>query len=424
VRLNRRILANVVVFAIGFVVMVTWAVQQVVSVDQLDQPYRISAEFDNAFGVLPNAEVTYLGVGIGTVTSVRRVAEGVRIDLKIQRGERVPADATAGIARKSAIGEPYIDFRPADNATASTGVLEPGAVVPKSRTRVPLEFSELLKSASALISSIPPEDVQTLLHEASIGLEGRSEALRALAGASDQLSATFAARTDALDRLATNNTRLTHVVTLHRDDLGSSLTNLRLLADTLKKSKGDTSLLLDRGALLLGETADLVAAEKPNLDCDLKVLGVVIDETSTPRRLAELRAIFEIGPKAFGGLYDSIDVEADGPWIRVGNISNPENPPAQYIPPKAVPPVQPVAACASALRAASASGDYRPRSGGAGGSSTLPATGGPVGLALFSGGALGASWLVTRRLRRRHGVWAGPRRNRAVMLPKRVVGGG
>jgi phospholipid/cholesterol/gamma-HCH transport system substrate-binding protein len=406
-RLNRRIVLNVIVFSIGFIVMTTWAVRQVVSVDQLDKPYSIAAEFPNAFGVVPNAEVTYLGVGYGTVTQVKRVPSGVRIDMKIERDKRIPVGATAMITRKSAIGEPYVDFSPPDGATgAPTAFLQAGAVIDRDHTRVPLEFSELLRSASALVAAIPPDDVHTLVHEAAVGLDGRSDSLRAMAEAGDRLSATFAARTEALDRLATNNTRLTAVVTAHRGDLGSSIASLRQVADTLRRSQGDTSLLLDRGSSFLTETADLVGTEKANLDCDLKVLTVLLDETSTPRRLQELGALLDIGPKAFDGLYDSIDVEPDGPWIRVGNISNTENPPAQYAPPKQLPPVQQVPACTSALQAArvataastaGTSGDYRPRTAPAG--EPLPATG--AAGAGTAGGLLLAAGLVTRRLRRR-----------------------
>ena len=401
-RLNRRVLINVGFFLVMFGVMTSWAVQQVVSVDQLEKPYPLQAEFVNAFGVLPDAEVTYLGVGYGTVEAVERIPGGVRIDLNIERGRRIPAGATALISRKSAVGEPYIDFAPPVDATPDGPWLEPGDVVPLERTTVPLEFSELLRSASGVIGSIPPEKLTTLIHELAVGLEGRSEDLRTLAEAGDELAATFAAETELLDRLTSNNTRLTRVLTEHRGDLASTLASLRHVSETLKTARGDTSLLLDRGSLLLTELSALVASQKANLDCDLGVLDVLLDETTTPRRLAELRALLEIGPKAYAQFYDTVDLEPDGPWIRVGNVSNETNPPAQYVPPRELPRVAEVEACRSQLRAVSllstsASGDYRPRAGGV--MRSLPATG-AVGAA-SGGGLLLAGWAITAHLRLR-----------------------
>ena len=50
-RRNKRVLANLAFFTFLFVVMVGWAVELVVSVDQIDKPYNLAAEFANAFGV-------------------------------------------------------------------------------------------------------------------------------------------------------------------------------------------------------------------------------------------------------------------------------------------------------------------------------------------------------------------------------------
>ncbi|HEX2851267.1 MAG TPA: MCE family protein [Acidimicrobiales bacterium] len=371
-------------FAIAFVVMVAWAVNQVVSVDQIARPYRVSAQFANAFGIVKNAEVTYLGVTYGGVTSVHLEHDGVRVDMDIERGKRIPADATAMITRKSAIGEPYIDFEPTQTDTGRGPFLRDGDLVPRSRTAVPLEFSELLRSASALVASVPPDDVGSLVHELSVGLNGRSGDLRTMADATDKLAATFASRTDTLDRLAANNTKLTHVVTEHREALGSSISDLNLLAQTLDKSKGNTSVLLERGATLLTQTGDLVAAEKGNLDCSLKDLTVVIDETSTPHRLQGLSALLTYGPPAYAGLWDSVDHEADGPWLRVGNIANTENPPAQYVPPKKLPAVNAVPACDSPLRPVA----LRPGpGGGVGGTGGAASAGGSSAVGAGSGRA-------------------------------------
>ena len=408
-RITRRVLVNVGFFLLMFGVMVAWAVEQVVSVDSLEQPYPLAAEFANAFGVLPNAEVTYLGVGYGTVERVERVPGGVRIDMNIERGRRIPAMATALISRKSAVGEPYIDFAPPAGVTdaADGPFLEPGDLVPRERTAVPLEFSELLRSASGVIASIPPEKLTTLIHEVAVGVEGRSEDLRALAVAGDELAATFAAETELLDRLAVDNTRLTRVFTEHRGDLASTLASLRQVSETLKTSRGDTSLLLDRGSVLLTELSALVASQKANLDCDLGVLDQLLDETTTPRRLAELRALLEIGPRAYAQFYDTIDLEPDGPWIRVGNIANDENLPAQYVPPRELPPVAAVQACSSELRAVQltttrASGDYTPRTAAAPPSAApLPATG--AAGAASAGGLLVVGWAATSWVRRRAG---------------------
>jgi phospholipid/cholesterol/gamma-HCH transport system substrate-binding protein len=390
---NRRVLLNLIVFTLAFFVMVGWAVNSIVSVGAIEKPYALSADFANAFGVGANAEVTYRGVPYGAVTRVERRPGGVTIHMRVKRTLQVPNESTASVLRKSVVGEPYVDFEPPAGFTGGGPYLPHGARVPVSRTTIPLEFSELLRSASNLISSIPPEDVQTVLHELAIGLQGRGEALRTLTESGDRLSTTLAAKSETLDRLMANQTKLTHVVTQHRGSLGQSLTDLEQVSATLKAASADTQVLLDRGSRFLGQTADLVSNQKANLDCTLKILEVLVDETTTPRRLAEVRTLLEQGPTAFQHLFDATDVEPDGRWIRVGLTGNNMNPPKQYNPPKALPGVPAVPNCTSALQAAATGEIVRANVAGPG-SQTLPATGGTM--ALLLGFALVGGFVVIR----------------------------
>jgi phospholipid/cholesterol/gamma-HCH transport system substrate-binding protein len=362
---NRRTAFNLAFFTLVAAAFFVWALTNLVKVNAIKRPYNVRATFASAVGLLPNSEVDYLGVTYGTVGSVKRVDGGAEVTMKINRGKKIPLDSQASIFRKSALGEQYIEFTPPDGYKGGGPFYPKDASIPMSRTTVPLEFSELLRSASRLISAIPPDAAGSLVHELAVGLAGRSDSLRQLAEAGDQLGATLASRTSALDRLAANNTRLTHVVTDNRDAFGRSLTDLRQLADSLKTARGDTSVLLVRGSQLLQETADLVAAHKGDLDCDLKTLELVTDTTTTPARLADVATVLDVAPTAFDDLLDATDVDTNAPigpqgrWIRVGfKLNLTHNPPPQFNPPHVLPDPRVVPACDSPLRPAV--GDYRP----------------------------------------------------------------
>ncbi|MEQ1788601.1 MAG: MCE family protein, partial [Acidimicrobiales bacterium] len=332
--MSRRTLVNLIYFNGVFALMLFWAFNNIVSWDRLDQPYRITGDFEQAAGVKGNAEVTYLGVHFGRVSSVERLPDGVRINMKIDKGKEIPVGSTARVFRKSAIGEPYIDFvPPADFDARTTDYMEAGDHVAKEDTTVPLEFSELLRSASALISSIDPEAAGGLLHELSLALDGRSDDLRSLTTSFDEITGTFAARSEQLDRLAENSTRLTAVFADHRLSLSASLESLRALAQTLRDANGDTQVLLDVGPDFLGTTADLVADQKQNLDCLLNDLGTVARTLGQDAPLADLAATIRNGPTAFGYVARAVDQEADGPWVRVNLVLPADQPePPLYTP--------------------------------------------------------------------------------------------
>jgi ABC-type transporter Mla subunit MlaD len=210
-------------------------------------------------------------------------------------------------------------------------------------------------------------------------LQGRTDDLRDLTTSGDRLAATLAERTDALDRLATNNTRLTRVVTEHRQSLGQAVADLRQVADSLDAAKGDVSVLLDRGSRLLGQTADLVAKHKGDLDCTLKVANLLVTRLTQPDQLARLEALVRVGPTAFDRVWAAREIETTGPypgvWVRVGFLANPtHNLAPQFTPPKELPAPPAVPLCASPLVG---TGSYRPTSSPGGVVGRLAATGGP-----------------------------------------------
>ena len=382
--MRRRININLTVFAIGFVVMIFWLISNVVSFKQVDQPYSVNADFDNAFGVLGNAEVSYIGVPIGHVSGVRRINGGVRIAMSIDKGRRIPVGSTANIQRKSAIGEQYVDFFPPKTPDPSGAVLKNGAHINRDHTTVPLEFSEFLRSASGVLGALPPDAVGTIVHELSLGLDGRADSLRQLSTAGDKFSQTLASRTAALDRVAVNGGRLTAALADHRASLGASIDNLAALNAALAAGKDDLATVLDKGAPLIQELADLVGNHKAELDCDLKVLEVVVDLSSTPAQVDGLRALLTFAPKAFAGVWDARDIEADGVWVRVSNIVDPNSPANQFVPPRPLPPVVGAPGCVSAVPPSGA--DYSPV---AASSTTSTPSGGDMALVglLLSGAA-------------------------------------
>ncbi len=407
--MSRRTAINLIFFNIVFVAMLVWAAGNLVTVDRIERPYKITGDFAQAAGVKTEAEVTYLGVHYGRVSDVERHGHGVRVTMKIDRGKDIPAGSVARIFRKSAIGEPYIDFVPPEGYSASsTERIEPGENVPPSRTTVPLEFSELLRSASALVSSIDPEAAGGLIHELSLALDGRGESLRSLTTSMDRLTSSFVERTEQLDRLAENSTRVTRVAADHRLSLGRSIENLRAVAETLRDANGDTRVLLDLGPDFLGTTADLVADQKRNLDCLLTDLAPVLRTLAGPEQVDDLALTLQQSPLAFGLVAATVDHEADGPWVRVNLVAPVDGEdPDVYVPPKSLPVVPSVAPCASTLSASSAR-PFAPS-----GTSTAAPPGGRIAATggeprfvlalLLAAGAL-ASWHARRAGRHPNGV--------------------
>lgn len=354
--MSRRVAINLIAFVGVFVLMLWWAVNNIVSFDFIERPYEVSGEFAATAGVASNSEVAYLGVNHGSVRSVESVDGKVLINMGIDRGKQIPAGSKARIFRKSAIGEPYIDFEPPADYDGDGPYLEAGDVIPLERTSVPLEFSELLRSASRVLGSVEPEATRTLIHELAVALNGRGQALRDLTVDSDTLLATFAERADLLDSLSANSTRLTRTVTERRASLSSAVSDLAAVAESLRNVEPDTRILLDRGTELLRTTADLVGDVKQDLDCVLSDLDSVIDVTTTDENLGHLANTLDNGPTGFGYVWLTRDEGPGGVWVRVSILVDTTNPAQQYVPPTELPAVPEIPACLSPLTSAPSGG--------------------------------------------------------------------
>ncbi len=71
--------------------------------------YRLTAEFDDAGGVRPGADVMMAGVVIGRVEDVRlKDSEKALVVMRIDDGVKIASDAFASIRTKGIIGDRYV----------------------------------------------------------------------------------------------------------------------------------------------------------------------------------------------------------------------------------------------------------------------------------------------------------------------------
>ena len=345
-----RVWVNLGVFGALFAVLAWWGATNVVTIDALERPYRVTADFERTTGLQPNFDVTYLGVSQGRVGGVEARDDVVRVTFRLDRGSRIPSGVEARIQRKSAIGEPFVDLAPPPGYGGGGPYLAEGDHIPVERTGAPLEYAEVLRAARDLLAAVPPDRARVLVHELAAGLAGRTGDLRAGIDGLDRLTSSLAERTDALDRLATNSTRVVGVVADHRDAFGASFENLRLLAESLSRARGDLDGVLEHGPALAGAAGEVVAGVKPELDCMLRSFGVVLGAVADGGGIDDLGATLAGAPATRDVLLAVTDEREDGPWARVMlaiNAANDQVP--RYVPRKG-PVAEPVVAgCSSAL---------------------------------------------------------------------------
>ncbi len=348
----RRVKINLLAFAALFVLLCVWALGNVIHLDVIERPWRISAEFEAAPGLRPNVEVTYLGVRVGTIRSLDLTGDAVVVEMAIDRDQDLPEGLGAAIRRKSAVGEPYVALEPPKGYERGGEQLDHGAHhrIPLRKTTVPLSYGDLFVALDDLVDAVPAKELGSVLDELATALGGRGPALRRLLESGDDLSGTLAERSELFDQLATDLTRLTHTLTADRDSIGRSFDNLAAITDALAASKGDLDQLLDEAPDFGRRVDELLQVTIADLGCTFGSVGHLFESIGDPEKIRQLLRVLDVAREADVAFNTAVieagDDGADGPYLTGSFGITFDDPPPVYDPRPTLPEPPPLRRCA------------------------------------------------------------------------------
>lgn len=253
--------------------------------------------FANANGIFVGDEVRILGVAVGSIDKIEPQPDAAKITFSFDAQYPVPADARAAILSPSLVTARALQLAPAYTGGPK---MAGGAVIPRDRTAVPVEWDELKAQLEKLTDSLQPttpggpNSFGELINTAADNLRGEGDDAR-----------------DTLIKLS----QATSVLGDHTTDIFSTVRNTQLLVSGLRSS---SDLLADFNDNLAGITSilsnspDEVADATVTLDgavTDLRVfiadngeaLGVTLDRLASITTMlndsrGELKQILHIAP--------------------------------------------------------------------------------------------------------------------------------
>lgn len=355
--ISRRVVINLSVFFAVTVVLIFFGV-----VNLLGNPFaartEIKAVFPDASGLSRNFDVTYDGVAVGSVDSVSLDPKGALVTMSLDPGQSVPDDVVASVDLENALGEQQVDLTPSH--PGSSPPLRSGATVPVNANGVPASVGELVAVATRLLDAIPPGDLNTVLRQLAIALDGRGQDLRTITQDSDVFAQEFLQYQDQFKALLANAPPVLDAVAGAGPALQQALANTAVLVKVLAQDRGKVANLITQGAGVSGDLQDVVGSELPNLAClthDLSDLTANLDQ---PTNLSNLNttlltntyffgAVENVSPTgAAASLYPGDPARDNQEWLRTRLLLPPAQPSgSQYAAPKSLPPTKPGAGCST-----------------------------------------------------------------------------
>jgi phospholipid/cholesterol/gamma-HCH transport system substrate-binding protein len=262
--------------------------------------YTVTVELPETGGLYEHADVTYRGVSVGRVGPITLTDDGVEASLRINdSAPGIPDHLQAVVASLSAVGEQYIDLRP---ATDHGPYLHDGSRVTRADTSVPAPVTNLLTSVNDLASSVPLNSLRTVVDEFGRAFEGQAGNLQSLldsggrfiSAADADLPTDTALMTDARTVLGTQADEA-GAITSFADSarqlaaqLNASDTDLRRLIAAAPEAAGQVSALLrDVGPQLsvvmanLLTTSDIAVTRQHGIEEFLVTVPAVVSAGST-----------------------------------------------------------------------------------------------------------------------------------------------
>ncbi|BBZ74867.1 Mce family protein Mce3F [Mycolicibacterium anyangense] len=164
--------------------------------------YTVTVELPESGGLYGTGNVTYRGVEVGRVQTVKLTDTGVRAVLSLKSGIDIPSDLKAEVHSQSAIGEQYVNLIPRNG---SSRPLKDGDIIPISDTSVPPDINSLLDAANTGLQAIPRENLKTAIDEAYTAVGGLGPQLSEIVKGSTTLAIDARKNLDPLISLIDNS---------------------------------------------------------------------------------------------------------------------------------------------------------------------------------------------------------------------------
>lgn len=281
-----------------------------------DSSYEVTAKFAQSGGIFTGAEVTYRGVKIGDVSDMRLSQDGVDVVLRIDNDQdEIPADTVALVGNKSAVGEQYVELDP--NADGKP-YLADGSVIATENTQVPVSTTEILTNTDRLVTSVPQDQLRTVVSEFGAAFQGAGDDIGAIIDTSNDFIATANDNFDVTEALI----RDSNTVLRTQADKGSAIRsfarNLQLFSGVVADNDEALRALIENGSAAANELRTFL--EENQVDLGSLINNLVTTGEIIVKYLPGIRQILVLYPYMVAGGYTVTAKNPDGYNARFGFI--------------------------------------------------------------------------------------------------------
>ncbi|GAB3765847.1 phospholipid/cholesterol/gamma-HCH transport system substrate-binding protein [Nocardioides ginsengisegetis] len=234
-----RIAAFLVLSAVGIVYVTASYLGFVDKV--LGRGLSVHATLPTSGGLFEGSEVTYRGVKIGKISAMHTTRDGVRLDLALHDGTRLPLDSPMYVHNLSAVGEQYLDFEPPDDEGPYAAN---GDTLAGSQDSLPVDEADLLVELDQFVGSVDKKNLQVTVKELGDMFRDTGGPLQKLIDNGGKFVDEAAAHEDETISLLDHGLTVLRTQRDEGENIKAFSRDLRLITDSLRRSDGDLRTVL------------------------------------------------------------------------------------------------------------------------------------------------------------------------------------
>lgn len=239
--------------------------------------YTVTVDLPATGGLYPTSVVTYRGTEVGRVESVDVTATGVRAVASLDSHVKIPADVTASVHSRSAVGEQFLELTPRPTADDRKDLAD-GAKIPAGDVTLPADIGGLLDKTNTALTAIPPDNLKTVVDEAAKAVGGLGPELSRIVDGSTSLATEAGKDKDSFTTLIDQFPAVANSQVQTSDSIAQWANHLNSITSQLASRDREFGDLLDKGGPALNEGKalfDRVAPSLPVLLANLVSLGEI-----------------------------------------------------------------------------------------------------------------------------------------------------
>ncbi len=247
---------------------------------------RYQVEIANIATLESNSPVLMNDVVVGSVGDMRVKDWHAEVDISVEPGTVVPANAVASVGQTSLLGSMHLSLNP-PLGEQPEGQLPPGSTIGLSDSSTYPTTEQTLSSLSVVVNAGGLGQIGDIVHTFNQALSGREQDWRSLLDRLDtfvgtldrqrenlvatiealnRVASTFAARRDVINDALQRIPRALEVLDRERPRLTAALTKLGQFSDTANRLVNDTQADLVSNLQNLAPTIQALADVGPDLD--------------------------------------------------------------------------------------------------------------------------------------------------------------